>query len=663
MRRQPFRLPAETAGPFLGAAIDRSRPIRLRLDGRSIEGFAGDTVLSAALAAGIDTLGSVDGSPLALSYSAAPAVQMAGSTNALPMERTPATDGAEYRTGARKPLLHRLLGGSSLNLDHHPASGPAAAGAESLPRQHGQADLVVVGAGIAGLSAALAAAKSGLSVMVLEARPQAGGYSVLFGRQEGEDHPETAIAALLSAAADNEAITLVTGAEVFAARSGLVQAHAVRLVDGKPQAHLFEIETPRIILATGSLERLPIFTGNRLPRVRGVLEAFELGWHYGIWPGRESVVATVSSVAYRLAMLAADAGVRVNRVLDTRAGPESRFIAFSRAYGITQAPGARIAGVTNARGRLQIRTESALGGARASNPDLTTGSLVACGGWQPDLTLWNGAGGFSRWQPSGHRLEATGTLDGIALAGSAAGWLSRTACAASGGDAVAALLGRPRQGVQELSIDPVYDTPDDPASIASTAGEASFLAAGRHLFRRPVAPSRAWPWQRQPAAESIAETPQPLDVGTVVASVQLGMVPADSAGAVAQERTGLVLARTRPAEAPTPHPPVLLPEYLVGRFGGRGQLWLVRPTEGRTLDPGGLIQPNADTIDPLVAIGVVVRPMQDGALALLDSAAVAGAGSKVILRESTRLVPLTLVAPFAEEADLGAALSGDAGAP
>ncbi len=661
MKRQPFRLPAETAGPFLGAAINRSKPIRFRLDGRSIEGFTGDTVLSAALAAGIDTLGTIHGSPLALGYAVAPAVQLAGSTTPLPMERTPATDGAEYLTGARNSLLHRLLGGNSLHLDQHPAS--ATVSGEHLPRQHGRADLVVVGAGIAGLTAALAAARSGLSVMVLEARPQPGGYSVLFGRQEGEDQPEIAIATLLSAVAANDAITLVTSAEVVSARSGLVQAHVVRLVDGKPQAQPLEIESPRIILATGSLERLPIFAGNRLPRVRGALEAFELGWHYGIWPGRDAVIATVSSVAYRLAMLAADAGVRINRVIDTRAGPESRFIAFSRAYGITQAPGSRLAAAVQSRGRLQLRTESAMGGAAASNPDLTTDSLVACGGWQPDLTLWNGAGGFSRWQSSRHRLEATGTLDGIALAGSAAGWLSRTACAASGPDAVAALLGRPRQGVQELSIDPVYDTPDDPASIASGPGEASFLAAGRHLFRRPAAAPGSWPWQRQPATESIADTPQPLDVGIVAASVQLGLVPAASAGAVAQERTGLALAHTRPAEAPPQRAPTLLPDYLVGRFGGRGQLWLVRPTEGRTLDPGGLIQSDADTADPLAAVGVVVRPVQDGALALLDGAAIGSTGSKVMLRESTRVVPLTLVAPYAEGMDLAAALSRGPGTP
>ena len=51
MNRQPNRLPAEAAHGFGGSALDRTQPLRFRVDGRSIDGFAGDTVLSAVLAA------------------------------------------------------------------------------------------------------------------------------------------------------------------------------------------------------------------------------------------------------------------------------------------------------------------------------------------------------------------------------------------------------------------------------------------------------------------------------------------------------------------------------------------------------------------------------------------------------------------------------------
>ena len=46
MKRQPFRNPS-------GGAIDRSRAIRFRFDGRTYEGYAGDTLASALLANGV----------------------------------------------------------------------------------------------------------------------------------------------------------------------------------------------------------------------------------------------------------------------------------------------------------------------------------------------------------------------------------------------------------------------------------------------------------------------------------------------------------------------------------------------------------------------------------------------------------------------------------
>ncbi|WP_152658646.1 hypothetical protein [Devosia chinhatensis] len=52
---------------------------------------------------------------------------------------------------------------------------------------------------------------------------------------------------------------------------------------------------------------------------------------------------------------------------------------------------------------------------------MSADALIVCGGWQPDLSLWHMAGGSSLWQSLRQRLEPVGNIDGIALAGSAAG--------------------------------------------------------------------------------------------------------------------------------------------------------------------------------------------------------------------------------------------------
>ena len=63
MKRQPHRLPREARHGFGGAAIDRDKPLSFRLNGIACEAFEGDTVLSALLAAGVDTAGLYHGEP------------------------------------------------------------------------------------------------------------------------------------------------------------------------------------------------------------------------------------------------------------------------------------------------------------------------------------------------------------------------------------------------------------------------------------------------------------------------------------------------------------------------------------------------------------------------------------------------------------------------
>src|SRR5262245_2318698 len=94
---QPNRLPADAAHQFGGIGIDRSKPLGFRLGGRRIEGFAGDSVLSALLANGIDSYGTLDGHPLALTPDFAPLVRIKDGPP-LPIDRLFATDGADYTT-------------------------------------------------------------------------------------------------------------------------------------------------------------------------------------------------------------------------------------------------------------------------------------------------------------------------------------------------------------------------------------------------------------------------------------------------------------------------------------------------------------------------------------------------------------------------------------
>ena len=577
------------------------------------------------------------------------------------MERTPATNGAEYVTTARKtsgnPLL-RLLPrtGRSLNidLDRLDALARPWLGAPAEPGP--AADMLVVGGGVAGLSSALAAATRGLRVVLVDASAHLGGRTRLFGTQEGEESPGEVIARLTDEVAEQDAITVLLGAEVFAVRSGIARLHHVTTVEGVVSGRVVDIRARHIVLATGALERLPVFPGNRLPGVVGALEAFELAQLFDIWPGGSTLVATSSSPAYRLAMLARDANIAVSRVVDSRAVPQSRFIEFAKAYGITLAPGTIVAAASPAaRGRgLVVLPQMSINGFTRAEPEIGTDRLIACGGWQPDLTLWHMANGESIWNSTLGLLEPHGSLPDIALAGSAAGWLSRSACLSSGGEAVDMLLGRQQRPVEERLIDPVYETPDAVTPVGNPPEDntpPAYLDGGRRYVTRPAEQVSSWPgwlpFAPRPQGWSLADTPQALDIGDIAAGVQLGAIPPASAGIVAQERVANVPINAAPGATrndvagPLPLPPA----WLAGRYPGASLRIVVPEDEARTLDPGTLIFSDADQSDALLAIGVIVRIVDDRAVALVRGTE----GQVASAREGGRSIDIRLASSLGPE--------------
>lgn len=663
MKGQPNRLDAEQQKPFAGSAIERSIPLKFQLDGRTINGFFGDTVLSAALASGLDTVGDLDGQPLGLSTRFAPALAFgdAKASQALPMGRIPAVDGAQLHSfGARRfalPAFGKARRSLHQELDRRPITSPWY---DQAPHSQVATDVIVVGGGVAGMSAALAAARTGVRVALLEATPMLGGAAGYFGSQEGDEAPDATIARLISEIAATDAIMVLRRTEALAVRAGRVRAHQVKVDGAAVSGEVVDLTAPRIVLATGAIERLPVFPGNRLPRVMGSLEAYLLAERYGVWLGQSAILATVHSAAYRLPMLLANAGISTSRIADTRPNPQSRFIEYSRAYGIMQAGGTIVAAAAPAaRGLgLAVTLQLAFDGYAQADAPLAADILLVCGGWQPDLTLWHMAGGRSRWSAERHRIEPVGDLAQIALAGSAGGWFSKQACLMSGQDAIDALVDAPRAGVIELTIDPLYETPDAPTPAASreqTAASFSYLDAGLNLIQppdpRPVVKRGWWPFRRAEPSWSLADQPRALAIGDVAAGVQLGGIPPDSAGIVAQERSvasGDLVDAARLALLPDlrpQQPPPRVPAYLAGRFGADPQLWTVAPAEPRALEMGSLIFLNSDQTDSRQAVGAVVAIEGDRTLALIGKLS-PQPGEGLTLRDQGRGVAIRLVEPL-----------------
>jgi sarcosine oxidase subunit alpha len=294
-------------------------------------------------------------------------------------------------------------------------------------------------------------------------------------------------------------------------------------------------------------------------------------------------------------------------------------------------------------------------GVTAPLESIVVDQLVAAGGWQADLTLWHMAGGMSRWDEGENRFVAEGTVPGVALAGSAAGFETATACRASGRAAVATLLGQPVPAIEDPRIEPQFETPDaatpiapalEPdlgrprkvnsrvrrlsrfrtakavapsASSALAETEPAYLDGGTSLITRPTAPmgERRRPRRHQPR---LADDLRALSLCDVAAAVQLGIIPADQAAAIAQERCvtpgDLIDAGRQAPPLPRRSEEPLVPPYLVGRFGPAAVVRAVTAADGRRFDAGCLIYRDADETDPRAAIGVILATDPTGVRAL-----------------------------------------------
>src|SRR5690606_6735395 len=138
-----------------------------------------------------------------------------------------------------------------------------------------EADVLVVGGGVAGLSAATAATGK---VILVARRTWLGGDARYYGTTGDEDAAEAASARLTKGLRAE----VLLGTEVFALSGTTARAHQVQVAAGKVSARVVEIAAKRVVLATGSFERLPLFPGNRLPGVVGAIAAFHRADRHGV---------------------------------------------------------------------------------------------------------------------------------------------------------------------------------------------------------------------------------------------------------------------------------------------------------------------------------------------------------------------------------------------
>jgi sarcosine oxidase, subunit alpha len=330
----------------MGLLLDRSQTVQFRFEGQTITGLKGDTIGSALLANNF-WLWSRSfkyhraRGPLTMSaHDANSLVQIEGEPNVL-ADKMAAVNGLQVSgqnvNGTLAKDKDSILGhfgrfmpvGFYYRAFYKPQgiwdwwekrirekAGLGIADLNFKPEYYDKAyrfhEVVVVGSGPAGLSAALTAADAGADVLLLEEQPLLGG-SLTYADFPHLDNPEALRQKLLARVTQHPKITVMTEAICNA----WFVDNWLPVLQGK---RLYKIRAQECIMATGSYEQHVVFRGNDLPGVVMCSAAMRMMKLYAIKPGQSAVVLTGNDDGYLTALALAAQGVKVRAVVDMRGG-------------------------------------------------------------------------------------------------------------------------------------------------------------------------------------------------------------------------------------------------------------------------------------------------------------------------------------------------------
>jgi sarcosine oxidase subunit alpha len=264
---------------------------------------------------------------------------------------------------------------------------------QTTPKRYGFCDVLVVGAGPSGLSAALAAAAAGASVALVDEGFRLGGSGL--GLHDGE-HRSTR--ALIEAVSGSSAITAfaATVAAGYYADHWVALAEALRLTKMRAKA---------VVFAAGVIETPAVFRNNDLPGVMLASAARRLLLCYRVAPGRQVLMVAANVEAYRTCLDLHSQGVRVVAIVDLRApqdGEDAEAAAACAALGIsilrTHAPYEAFVGADGAVAALEVAPLEVTGHINLrERRRIECDAILMSVGWAAATNLLLQAGGATRF--------------------------------------------------------------------------------------------------------------------------------------------------------------------------------------------------------------------------------------------------------------------------
>jgi sarcosine oxidase subunit alpha len=421
--------------------IDRMRPLDFTFNGRQLQGYAGDTLASALLANGIHLVAR------SFKYHRPRGMLSAGNEepNALvQLEKGPYTEpnlrateielyaglsassvncypSVEFDLGAINSLASSILVAGFYNKTfmwpkgfwkrfYEPALraaaglgvAPDAPDPDTYDRMHWHCDVLIVGAGPAGLSAALQAGRQGVRTVLVEEAPELGGSLLSRPGEIGGTDASAWVTRASEELAGLPNVLLLNRASVFGYYDHNYLMAVERRTDhigpgrsaGVARKRLWHFRAKRVILATGAHERPIVFGNNDLPGIMLANAAGTYATRYGVSLGKRGLAFVNNDHGFALALETHGAAGNLPTIVDARAEVGDALLRRAAAAGVQVLRGSV---VTRAHGGKRVESVDVCPVKGAGMARIACDHVLVSGGLSPAVHLYSQAPGKVRY--------------------------------------------------------------------------------------------------------------------------------------------------------------------------------------------------------------------------------------------------------------------------